>query len=250
MAIKRYLAMTAAEIEGNPVLPLPIGWMACQFSPYSQGLSNLPGSLPEDSLLILNDFTPIDGHDPSVVGAQLRQCIDSQKCTGLLLDFQREGNPQTEELVSFLVEALPCPVVVSEPYGANRKCPVFLPPLPHHLPLSEYLPPWQGREIWLDMAADAEVITLTEKGPQFSPPPPGETFSGGHHDPTLHCHYRMELSDTAAKFTLWRTGEDLEALLEEAETLGVSAAVGLFQEIGQALRRDRCGIRSFAEESA
>jgi hypothetical protein len=232
MAIKRYLAMTAAEIEGNPAVPFPIGWMACQFSPYSQGLSNLPGSLPEDSLLILNDFTPIDGHDPSVVGAQLRQCIDSQKCTGLLLDFQREGNPQTEELVSFLVEALPCPVVVSEPYGANRKCPVFLPPLPHHLPLSEYLTPWQGREIWLDLALDGETITLSKEKAAIAPLPPGEVFDGGHREETLHCHYRTELLEDSACFTLWRTREDLEEMLEEAEALGIKTAVGLYQELG------------------
>ena len=232
MAIKRYLAMTAAEIEGNRSPAHCVGWMACQFSPYSRGLSNFPAALPEQSLLILNDFTPIDGHDPSVVGAQLRQCVDSMKCAALLLDFQRPGLEETAALIAFLAGALPCPVAVSESYAAELNCPVFLSPVPHHVPLRDYLAPWQNREIWLDLAPDGEVITLTEKGTVTTPLPPGPLPAHGHREPQLHCHYQIELSESQAVFTLWRTREDLEALLEEAEGLGVKTAVGLFQELG------------------
>lgn len=232
MAIKRYLAMTAAEIEGNPAVPFPIGWMACQFSPYSQGLSNLPGTLPPGSLLILNDFTPMDGHDPSVVGAQLRQCADSLQCSGVLLDFQRPEIQETAELAAFLVSALPRPVAVSLCRAGELNCPVFLPPAPHHVPLRDYLAPWQDREVWLDLAPDGEIITLTEKGTVTAPLPPGPLPAHGHREPQLHCHYQIELSESQAVFTLWRTREDLEALLEEAEGLGVKTAVGLFQELG------------------
>lgn len=232
MAIKRYLAMTAAEIAGNPALPSEIAWMACQFSPYSTGLSNLPAALPQDSLLILNDFTPIQGHDPSVVGAQLRQCVDTLKCCGLLLDFQRPDVEETAELTAFLANALPCPVIVSEPYAKGLECPVFLSPLPQHVSLSEYLAPWQGRDIWLDIAPDGETITLSEEKAAIAPLSPGELCEGGHLEEKLHCHYKAELMEDSARFTLWRTAEDLDALLEDAEGLGVKAAVGLYQEIG------------------
>ena len=47
MAIGRYFAMTAAEIRGCSALPAGIAWMACHFSPYGTGLSNLPPELPE-----------------------------------------------------------------------------------------------------------------------------------------------------------------------------------------------------------
>lgn len=232
MAIKRYLAMTAAEIAGNPALPSEIAWMACQFSPYSTGLSNLPAALPQDSLLILNDFTPIQGHDPSVVGAQLRQCVDTLKCCGLLLDFQRPDVEETAELTAFLANALPCPVIVSEHYAKGLECPVFLSPLPQHVSLSEYLAPWQGRDIWLDIAPDGETITLSEEKAAIAPLSPGELCEGGHLEEKLHCHYKAELMEDSARFTLWRTAEDLDALLEDAEGLGVTAAVGLYQEIG------------------
>lgn len=232
MAIQRYLAMTAAEIAENSALPEKTGWMACQFSPWSAGLSNLPGSLPPGSLLILNDFTPIDGHDPSVVGAQLRHCVESLQCSGVLLDFQRPEVQETAELAAFLVSALPCPVAVSQGYAGELDCPVFLSPVPHHTTLGDHLAPWQGRELWLDTALDGEIITLTEKGTATTPLPPGPLPAHGHREPQLHCHYQIELSESQAGFTLWRTREDLEALLEEAEGLGVKTAVGLFQELG------------------
>ncbi len=230
MAIRRFLAMTAAEIQGNSTFPGAIGWMACQFSPWSQGLSNLPKTLPQDSLLILNDFAPMDGHDPSMVGVQLQQCVDSLKCSGLLLDFQRPVTGQMVELASLLVSLLPCPVAVSEPYAKEFPCPVFLPPLPHHVPLKEYIAPWQDREIWLDMAPDGEVITLTEEGARIAPLSPGEALPTGHWNESLHCHYQIALPENAAAFTLWRTREDLEDLAEEAERLGIATVVGLYQE--------------------
>ncbi len=232
MAIVRYLAMTAAEISQNPTFPGPIGWMACQFSQWSQGLSNLPGALPADSLLILNDFSSMDGHDPSVVGAQLRQSIDSLKCRALLLDFQRPFTQAQAELAAFLVGALPCPVAVSEGYARGLDCPVFLSSVPHHVPLEAHLAPWRDRELWLDLALDGAVITLTENGSQIAPLPPGEAIPEGREDTTLHCHYHIALPENAAQFTLWRTKEDLEGLIEEAETLGVTTTVGLYQELG------------------
>ena len=46
MAIRQYLAMTAAEMTQAGSLPRHSAWMACHFSPYSTGLTNLPDRLP------------------------------------------------------------------------------------------------------------------------------------------------------------------------------------------------------------
>ena len=231
MAIGRYFAMTAAEIRGCSALPAGIAWMACHFSPYGTGLSNLPQELPEGSLLILNDRTPIHGHDPRRIAEQLAGTIEANHCCALLLDFQRPEQPETAALAQVLAEALPCPVAVSEQYAEGLACPVFLPPVPPDARLAAYLSPWEGREVWLEMALAGEVITLTEDGAASSPLPFREAPEEGFPEPVLHCHYRAQTSETQARFSLWRTKEDLEALLREAEALGVKCAVGLYQEL-------------------
>ena len=71
MAIAPFLAMTGAEMRNNSFLPEKIAWMACHFSPYGLGLSNLPRSLPPGSLLMVDDITPIGKHDPSIILDQL-----------------------------------------------------------------------------------------------------------------------------------------------------------------------------------
>ena len=92
MAIRPFLAMTAAEIQGTETLPPKTAWMACHFSPYSTGLSNLPKALPPGSMVILDDITPIHGHDAEAIAAQLRSRLEEIECSGVLLDFQRPGN--------------------------------------------------------------------------------------------------------------------------------------------------------------
>lgn len=231
MATDIFLAMTAAEIGRCTDLPPAIGWMACHFSPYSTGLSNLPKNLPAGSLLILNDRTPIHAHDREVIAAQLSDCAERLQSRALLLDFQRPGCAETAELTAFLAETLPFPVAVAVPYAENLTCPILLPPLPHHITLEEHIAPWQGRQIWLEAALDSEVITLTESGADIAPLPPGEAFEDGHWDETLLCHYHIDVSDQCARFTLWRTGEDLDKILLEATDLGISTVVGLYQEL-------------------
>lgn len=109
MAIRPFLAMTAAEIRGTETLPPKTAWMACHFSPYSTGLSNLPKALPPGSMVILDDITPIHGHDSETIAAQLRPRLDALECSGVLLDFQRPGYEEAELLAGRLSEALPCP---------------------------------------------------------------------------------------------------------------------------------------------
>lgn len=230
MALPLYLAMTAAEMQENTPLPSKFAYMACHFSSYGTGLSNLPKWLPEGSMLILNDRTPICGHDPELICNQLRECIERLHCSGLLLDFQRPDYEATAILSQNLISALPCPVGLSDAYAASFFCPVFLPPPPLDVPLERHLVPWQGREIWLEAALDGLQLTLTSQGCQAEPIP-SPAFSGGFRDEALHCHYAIQSCADFAKFTLYRTREDLDALLEEATSLGISKAIGLWQEL-------------------
>lgn len=233
MAIDLILAMTAAEIRANAALPPKIGWLGCHFSPCGTGLSNLPEAIPPGALLILDDLVPFHGHDPERITEQLRNVMTTQKCVGLLLDFQRPGDGDTAALAEHILQAFPGQVCVSEPYGAALDCPVFLPPVPLDVPVGEYLKSWQGRQVWLDAAIEGQVITLTPEGAQAAPLPRWEVPDCHHREERLHCHYRTDLSADRAVFTLYRTKADLQALLSAAHDLGVRTAVGLFQELGR-----------------
>lgn len=230
MGCPHYLAKTKAEFCLEDFSSCPSAWMACHFSPYGTGLSNLPRKLPPDSLLMLDDITPIHGHDFGFIGEQLQYCVEKFRCKGVLLDFQRPGYPECERLIGHLSETLPCPVGVSSLYGKGADIPVLLPPLPFCTPLKAYLASWQGREIWLETALKGETIILTENGSESSPLPRAELPEGGFPEENLHCHYRCATSEDKITFTLWRTREDVEGLLTEADALGVTLAVGLYQE--------------------
>ena len=229
MALPLYLAQSAAEMAGNP-LPRNGAFLSCRFSPGGQGLSNFPEELPSCSILILDDSTPMDGHDPRVITEQLSREISRLSCEAFLLDFQRPGNTGQLELAKILTQSLTCPVGVSKFYARDCVCPVFLPPLPPDKCLSEYLMPWAGREIWLEAALDGIMLTLTEAGctaePLFDFPEEGLS------DEKLHCRYTVETAADSALFRLWRTRADLDALLAESEAFGVTRAIGLWQELG------------------
>lgn len=230
MGCPHYLAKTGAEFRCEDGSDRPAAWMACHFSPYGTGLSNLPRKLPADSLLMVDDITPIHGHDFGFIGEQLRERVETLKCRGVLLDFQRPGYPECEDLAKHLFKALPCPVCVSSLYGEASNTPILLPPLPFCMPLKDYLEPWQGRGIWLETALEGEAVTLTENGSVASPLPGFTPTGDGFPEESLYCHYRAETSEDSITFTLWRTKEDVAAMLTEAEALGVTLAVGLFQE--------------------
>ncbi len=228
MGIPHYLAMTAAELcRFEP--PLRPAWLACHFSPYHSGLSNLPAFLAPGSLLILDDSTPIENHDPETVKNQLIQCVETWQCSGILMDFQRPVQPEAQEMAAYLSDSLPCPAAVSHLYAKELDCPVFLPPAPLHSSLESHLSPWESRDIWLETALDSETLVLTEDGCRIYST--AETPEAGFVDEKLHCHYWTQVLPNEARFTLWRTREDLEGLLAEAEALGVTAAVGLWQEL-------------------
>jgi len=230
MAIQPFLAMTGAEIAGNIEIPNKIAWMACHFSPYGLGLSNLPRTLPPGSLLVLDDITPIRSHDPQSILAQLTERAEVLSCCGILLDFQRPGCEETAALVEVLTAGLPCPVAVSHFYAGTGTFPVFLPPVPPSEPPEAYLAPWQGRELWLELSMEGEEITVTEEGASFTPRPFPVAAEEEFHEKGLCCHYHCVQQENAIKFLLRRTEEDLEDLLKQAEHFGVTNAVGLYQE--------------------
>lgn len=235
MAIEPFLAMTGAEIAGKPEFPKKTAWMACHFSPYGPGLSNLPKFLPPGSLLMVDDATPIGPHDPEIILRQLHDCVVNLGCSGVLLDFQRPDRKAAASLAERLVTALPCPVAVSHFYADVCSCPVCLPPVPPSTAPEDHLAPWRGREIWLELALNGEEITVTEEGSAFMPLPNLPLSEEGFRDTELCCHYRCTQGEAEVKFLLWRAEEDLEDLLKQAENFGVTAAVGLFQEFRKSI---------------
>lgn len=234
MSLPVYLALTAAEFDRCPAFPPKAGFMACHFSPYGTGLSNLPRTLPEGSLLILNDRIPVCGHDPKIICRELTAAVEELKCDAVLLDFQRPNDPQTAAIAKAVVSALPCPVGVAEAYAADLSCSVFLAP-PLHIPLEAYISKWDQQEVWLELSLSMQAITVTESGSRFSPLLPAEQTDHFFQAEALCCRYYIEVSQEEARFTLFQTPDCLKALLKKAEALGVTRAVGLYQELGNRL---------------
>lgn len=232
MALPLYLAMTAAEFYNCPVLPPKTAWMACHFSPYGTGLSNCPQTLPPDSMLIVNDRTPIAGHDPKLIVQQLTQMLEELPITSVLLDFQRPDTPELFQLSQVLTTALSCPVGVAHHYADNCDSPVFLPPVPLNIPLEQYLQPWSGRELWLEVALGDLCITVSQTGTTFHNQC-ASSENPTHREELLHCRYQIETGTDTVRFLLHRTQKDIDALLAEATSLGVTKAIGLYQELGE-----------------
>lgn len=230
--METYLALTAGELQGI-TWEDRLAYMACHFSLYTTGLSNLPEALPPGSMLILNDQIPISGHDPHRIVDQLQETIEKFSCDSLLLDFQRPGNEETAQLCRLLAAELNCPLGISHHYANDLDCAVFLPPPPLDIPLEKYLKPWKNRKIWLEAALEASEFTITADGCQVTPLPYehflGETFT----EEILHCRYRCEVDSDKIRFQLYRTIDQLDALLEEAAILGIEKSVGLYQQLGK-----------------
>ena len=223
MAIEIYLAMSAAGFHREP-LPERAAWMACHFSPCSPGLSNLPPQMPAGSLLILDDSLPMDGHDPERILKQLKALtFDS-----LMLDLQRPASEESRALVRSLWEGLGCPVAVPEQYAGLTSGPVLLPPVPPHRRPEDHLKRWVGRELWLELVAEGAQIILTAAGAEIREWEPDS--SGRHKDDKLCCSYDIRVESERAIFNLQRDREDLVSMLRRCESLGVTKAIGMYQE--------------------
>jgi hypothetical protein len=227
MEIPLYLAMTAAEFSSCDPLPQHPAWMSCRFSPSGKGLCNLPSTLPEGTLLILDDQTPPAGHDAFLIRRQLEEILNSHRCAGLLLDFQRPDSTETAEIAKTLL-SLPCPVCVSHLYAEDPSCPVFVPPCPLTTPMEQHLAPWQGREIWLEVALDSADYRIHKNGCQIRP---ASQEALPFYDEKLFCHYGIRIEPEQILFTLERKRTDLDILLASAAACGVTRTVGLFQEL-------------------
>ena len=231
MLLPLNLAMTQSEIADAASLPAQVAWMACHFSPSGQGLINLPAALPEGAMLILDDSIPYRGHSVDIVLETLADLISNLHCRGVLLDFQMPENEESAALTAALVDTLPCPVAAPPEYAKELTCPVFLPPAPLHMPLDKYLLPWADREIWLEAALCQEQIIVSKKGTTFSDDfieLPVKSFDCHK----LCCRYTIKVREDHIVFTLFDTIETLEKKLALASSLGVTRAVGLYQELG------------------
>lgn len=229
MALPFYLALTDWEFQHCTALPEHTAWMACHFSSRSDGLSNIPKHLPEQALLMVNDQFPPDGHDPVRIARQLANAVEQLSAIGVVLDLQRPESEETAAIASQIQQTLPCPIAVTPAYWKPNYGAVFLPPVPVNVPLSDYLKPWQGTDIWLEAEKPGIQFTLTENGCKK------EVLSDAPSEPVLEdadlcCHYQITVSQDRAVFSLYRTKEDQHALLSKAKAFGVSVAVGLYQE--------------------
>ena len=175
--------------------------------------------------MILDDSSPIQGHDPERIREELAALAEAHRVAAVLLDFQRPG---AGEMVSVLSEGLPCPGAVSALYGMMTQGPVLLPPVPPFRLLGEHIRDWHGRELWLELSPEGSEVRLDEDGPHAEPWWPEGPLPFRHG--ALKCRYRTELLPGAAIFRGCRTAEDLDELLGEAERLGVTAALGLWAE--------------------
>ena len=122
-----------------------------------------------------------------------------------------------------------CPTAVTAPYAANSNSILFLPPIPPELSAKEWFSPYAGREIWLEVENTGEELTLTKQGCTRQPlfqPLQGQIFA----DKQSLCHYTIRTEPDRAVFFMNRTPEDLQSLLSECEKLGVTKAIGLYQE--------------------
>lgn len=230
MALPCYIAMTNAEFAAAEIIPSHPAWMACHFSSYGNGLSNLPADLPPGSMVILNDEMPISGHKPEVILQELKELNERLLPSCYLLDFERPENEEAAGLAEMLCLSLPCPVGVSHLYADKLDCPVFLPPPPLHRPLEEYLSAWNGREIWLEISQETALITITADG--------SEILDNAHialSEPVfisqeLACKYHIELLSNTARFHMQR---DMELYRQNAEHCGIACFIGLYQQLNE-----------------
>ena len=203
MVLPLYLAMTVSEFRSVPY-PALLMLTGTEQVP--------PGVLP-----VLTDCFPLDGQ-------ALQRICQGQEA--LLLDFVRPPTTLLQEII----QGLPCPC--GAPLGYTEEGPVFLPPAPIHIPLDKYLTPYRGREIWLEAALQRQVVTVTVSGATIGPPLPNRNFEGGFYDEKLCCCFTQEFTEDMAVFTLFDTPKTLAKKLDHAAALGVTRAVGLYQELG------------------
>ena len=229
MDFEIYLAVTGAELALASQKQKPLAWMGCQLSAGGKGISGVPAALPPNSVLILTDQMPPQGHDPQQVAQELVDAAHQLNCSRILLDFQRPKSGAGNQIVNHILTLADRPVGVSEDYGEHFCCPVFLRPPPLWTALSDHLAPWKGRQIWLEAAQEDAVVTVTETGGHYTVC--DHTGPYPFNSDKLQVAYRIETAPDHLRVYLHRGSKELQALLEEAKQLGISTAIGLYQHL-------------------
>ena len=228
MGIPQYLAMTAAESALHPTVSGPVAWLGCSFD--EKGLAGLPEALPPDAILILDDRIPMTNQGNAEIAAVLEDTLSHLACRGLLLDFQRPEVRAQRALAAYLYSRLSIPMAAPPDY-APKGCPIFLPPIPPDTTVETALAPWAGQEIWLDTTLAEQTLHLTAAGCIASENVKAEPTEG-FYDEALCCLYRIQRTDDGFLFRLFRDRRCTQALLERAAKMGVTLAMGLWQEFG------------------
>ena len=239
MSIPLYFAMTAAEFSTAPAMPPRIAWMAMHFSVSGSGLSSRPHRLPPGSLVLLDDQTPWCGHSLEAVCQEATDVLLRTGAAGLLLDFERPPTEETLRLSSCLAQCsreAGCSIGMPPDYlDSSAGAAVFLPPLPCHCPPEQVLEPFRGHEIWLEAAASGCRVALGPEGPALMPENPlllAAEAEGlpAFTDPHLHCRYYSHPAIAGIELALYDTWETLTSKLEHCQALGVTLAVGVWQQ--------------------
>lgn len=229
MALPLYLAMTAAEISQAAALPARLAYMACHFSPYGDGLDAFPQQLPAGAMLCINDRIPPMGQNPEQICDQVEALVCSSQAAGVLLDFQRAGDPLTLAIAQALSQRLSCPTGVSACYGESCGSAVFVSPRPWEDPV-RLAQAWPGRALWLDAAIGCGKMHIDAEGARWQPLSQ-ITIPADLHSRESCCHYGICREPSGYSFEIMRQTEDLHLLLERAEEAGYCCAIGLYQQL-------------------
>lgn len=230
MSIPLYLAMTAADFFRCAEIPPHIAWMSLHFSPSGPGLSNLPGVLPQGSMVILDDQIPWNGHSHQQVCKELRGLLQTRKLNSLLLDFERPPKPETlalSQMILSLCKEIGCSIGLPKAYRTTGEGALFLPPHPSHLSPDKL--PAEGAEVWLEAAPGgltADILpdrVLLEEGPPL-PLSGVPVFM----NPALHCCYTSVPTSQGIRVRLFDTKRTMEAKAAIWERLGVTRLIGLY----------------------
>ena len=241
MSIPLYLAMTAADFSSCSRLPPHVAWMACHFSASGTGLSNQPNSLPPESLLILDDQIPWNGHSLEQECRETAALLQKTGAEGILLDFER---PPTEETLAMAIlltrhcTAVGTAIGMPELYAQLPEAAIFLPPLPCYQTPAQALSHYGGRELWLEASGNGCRLEVGAQGTQIIPESPDllQVESTQHalfQDPGLLCQYFTEKTEEGIRINLFDIPGSLQEKLDACEEFGATRAVAPWQQMRQ-----------------
>lgn len=226
-----YHAMTAAEWLTAPKLPEMPAWMACHFSPYGTGLSNLPKMLPADALIMVSDRISPAGHDAALMVSQLADLTAAFKPAAIVLDLEAPENDFCRELARQCCKLKNVEVAVASRYAQDLPCSVFLSAAQLWTKPEDWLQPWEGRTIWAESVLQRGLVTVTDEGAAYKELPWEEPEEGLAVDEELQVAYRIRETKDAVEVMLWRGRKELDTWMQMLKGLGISRFLGLYQQL-------------------